>query len=546
MALPAQLREFAADWNNDGTINDDLRDDLISGGFTLTYGNDIARVLFPPRAGTLSFALLNTDNKYFPKGGGSPGSNVKPGRTVRVQMRADAGADQFILFRGRTAELVPVMDRNQTKTLQVTALDGVADLIGKRVTLPVYEWRDTGFLIDKILDEVGWAAGARALDTGKTRIPMWWANNRDALELVAELLVAEGPPATFYYDPILHKLTFRNRHYRMLSASTSTRTFTDGGTPTASVANYKRLHYDLGWSRIVNDVTIETTEYTRAQLGVVGIGPNRIYKVDSTGTSHPTSIVIRFVLDEPADSIVAPVVDRDFVVISGSTPTVTVDQTSATNVAVTFTAFPLSGVTLFTGDIDVPQVFGVNPPADADAKLDTVGISPGEGVVNPVGANILKGKSYRGIQLRGRRISAVSRQQVVSSSTSSIDAYGKRSFPVQVPWISQREAEGYVTNVLNLFDTPTEVYGTEFAYGDGGDTQPILGVSINDRITVQSTEAGLNTPGHVEGATVSVHDAGHLVRSTVWISETTTTGTGSYLVLNSTANGILGTNTLAP
>jgi len=543
---PINITAFQADWNNDGTIDDDLRDDLLggpNGGFSFSYGNDVQQVLFPPRSGNLRFGLLNTTNKYFPQGGGSPGSNVKPGRTVRVRMRRHVSGDNTYVFRGRIAGIDPLMDRNQVKAVHFSARDFLGELVGKRVTIPVHEWRDTGYLIGEILDAVGWSASDRTIDTGMTRVPLFWANNIDAFALCASLVAAEGPSSSLYYSPSLGHIVFRNRHHRLLNEATSVLTFKESGASGTTEADYTQIKYDIGWSRIVNDVALQAVEYTRAPLGVVGVGPNRIYKVDSTATSHPTAVTISIVLDEPADSIVTPVADRDYTVISGNPVTPSVNQTSALTVDVTFTA--TLGVSIITGQLTPNDVGEIVTPDQVD-KLDTVQLVPGKGVINPTGANILKGKSYRGINVRGRSIQAVSTQQITNTASASVNQYGKRSLPVEVPWLSQRQAEDYAVGVVQRYQDPTEVYGLQFRHGsDSAAVAAVVGQAPDTRVTVQSTEAGLNQPAHIEALSASVTEAGRVLDTTIWVSATSSTGTGSYLVLNSTADGILGTNTLA-
>jgi len=224
-------------WNRDGgetggdftDVGEDVTEDVLSRGpVTFQYGRDQARALSPPRVGSVGFTLCNKEGLYSPDNPASPiAGDVSPGAQIKVT--ETIGGVEYALMRGRIDTFAPVAPI-RSRAVQITGLDELSLLRGKRISTGLYQAQRTGSLIVAILDEAQLFMNApRRIDPGATHVPWWWANDQDAFDLVTQLIRAEGPPAVAYVDPD-GGFVFRDRHHRLLNSESlvSQETFIDG------------------------------------------------------------------------------------------------------------------------------------------------------------------------------------------------------------------------------------------------------------------------------------------------------------------------------
>lgn len=224
-------------WNRDGAetggdftdLGEDVTEDVLARGpVTFQYGRDQARALSPPRVGAIAFTLCNPDGLYSPENPNSPvAADVAPSAPIKVT--ETLGGVEYPLMRGRV-DTFQANVRRRDQSVEITGLDDLALLRGKKITTQLYQAQRTGSLVVAILDAAGAFFNApRRIDPGATHVPWWWANNQDAFDLLTQLIRAEGPPAVAYVDPD-GGFVFRDRHHRLLDAQslTSQATFTDG------------------------------------------------------------------------------------------------------------------------------------------------------------------------------------------------------------------------------------------------------------------------------------------------------------------------------
>lgn len=196
-------------------LGDVTSDVLGEGSWSSSYGRDQARQLSPAAAGTAGWTLCNVGRVYSPENAASPlFNNLGPGR--RTEFRVDLDGTDYALFTGRIDDFnvkADFGDRNGT----FTGLDGLGDLRVINLSTAVYFGLRTGQIVNIILDEAGWDPGLRDIDVGATFPRYWWAEGKDALTALLEMVQAEGPPSVVYVAPD-GTLVFKDRHHRLQDA----------------------------------------------------------------------------------------------------------------------------------------------------------------------------------------------------------------------------------------------------------------------------------------------------------------------------------------
>lgn len=205
------------DWFSTGTVaatgNDYSADVLGEGTWSSSYGRDQARQLSPASVGTAAWSLCNVSREFSPENATSPLFGVL-GPGVGVDFRVLWNSTDYRLFTGRVDDFSVHADFGN-RNADFTGLDALSVLQTTTLSTPVYRALRTGQIIDTILDLVGWDPGLRDIGLGATFPPYWWAEGKDALTAVLEVVAAEGPPAIAYVDPS-GVFVFKDRHHRLL------------------------------------------------------------------------------------------------------------------------------------------------------------------------------------------------------------------------------------------------------------------------------------------------------------------------------------------
>lgn len=307
--------EIRIDWNGDGDFNDtgeDVTDRVNDRGPALQvrYGRDQARTFAPLAGGTGSLELNNTSRDYSPENTGSPlAGMVRPGREVRI--RATVGGVTYGLMRGYLDDYKVLPDLEQ-RSVQLSLLDGLSRLRGVEVSTDLHHGLRTGQAIGKLLDAVGWPADQRDLDVGATTIPWWWLESADAFNALQAILDAEGPGCLATVD-IDGRLVFRDRHHRLLRATSATVQATYRATGVVEPLISPPMVYDHGWREIVNsvvfDIPVRVPSGQLAQVwqmsGQRSIADGETVLLTASGSS-------------PFFGAVVPVEGEDFTVLSGA------------------------------------------------------------------------------------------------------------------------------------------------------------------------------------------------------------------------------------
>lgn len=320
---------LAIDWAGDGDFTDpgdDITDRVLaSGGLTAQYGRDQARALSPPAAGQAGWTISNLSGDYSPDRADSPlAGDILPARAVWATVGLNGVV--YTLFRGHLDQYQINVD-HQNSTVSATALDGLADLKGVKVSTFLYQGLRTGDAIGHLLDAVGWPANKRDLDPGATYIRWWWCNGDDAWDMLTKLVASEGPGAIIHAGPN-GEIVFRDRHHRLLDTASTTvqANLTDGADGYEPA--FSQISYDHGWADIVNTISFTVDELDPGTDYEEIWSSDDIYQIDPnttlTVTVQANDPVIRF---------------SEFPTYSFSgTITATWDLTSAQTIVLNFTA----------------------------------------------------------------------------------------------------------------------------------------------------------------------------------------------------------------
>lgn len=222
-------------------------------GAVWSRGRDQIRQFAPASAGQAAFVLNNISRDYIP---GSSG--VLPGRKVQIETQGTAG-EPFEFVDATTFEFMdattldgagvpgriiasPLVDDIQqhpeSRSVGFSCIGTLSKLRGKTISTALFQNITTSAAISVILDEAGWPALARNIQTGLTTMSWWWLDKQDAFDAIEQLRATEGPWASVYEDPLGY-FVFENRDARMtqVRSTTSQATFTGTGEITSLVYN---------------------------------------------------------------------------------------------------------------------------------------------------------------------------------------------------------------------------------------------------------------------------------------------------------------------
>jgi hypothetical protein len=208
-------------------------------------------------AGTGAVRFRNEDRRFDPTHSGSPYSpNVLPMR--RLRLSATHNAVTYRLFSGFVEAWPQTWEGPEVGYSEVNVTDAFLPLskadVGENTTWP----REfSGERITRILDEAGWPAGDRAIDTGFSEIAeVTFALGAGVTALDAIRQVADAELGIFFVNGS-GVATFHDRHHRRDAAYlTSQATFGDalsGGLP------YRSVVLDTDADRIWNDIQVTAT-----------------------------------------------------------------------------------------------------------------------------------------------------------------------------------------------------------------------------------------------------------------------------------------------
>lgn len=272
--------EFLVDWyaTNDflGTGTDVSERVDGSVGVVWSRGKDQIRQFAPSMAGQCAFMLNNLSKDYSPGNLSSPLIGlVLPGRKMRIQSTGAGGTGfdfedgtefEFedgtlfdftgepgrVIWTGQTDE---INQHPEARNVGFTCLGLLSRLRGKFITTALYPNILTSDFLGHVLDEAGWPAAERDIQTGLTTMTWAWADrDRDVFDIVQLIKDTEGPGAYVGEDPEGF-FVFKNRDARTTDtrSTVSQQTFLD----TDSING---LQYDPNFKDNVEAATLTVNE----------------------------------------------------------------------------------------------------------------------------------------------------------------------------------------------------------------------------------------------------------------------------------------------
>lgn len=212
MSLSSYLSlSLKVDWNNDGDFSDTGEDVSAYGRYPLRTTRGRSKVTDDFGAGTGSFALANSDGRFTPLYASSPlYPNVLPGRPIQVQ--ATYNATTYPVFRGRCTPDAQRSGISDPPEMSFTMADAFEQLRLGLTNTSLLQGKRVDEVITAILDDIGWPAGDRALDTGPDTLTVFTNHNR--LPLNALQLAARQDPGGCVFMSRDGKVTYQNRYNR--------------------------------------------------------------------------------------------------------------------------------------------------------------------------------------------------------------------------------------------------------------------------------------------------------------------------------------------
>jgi hypothetical protein len=452
------------DWRNDGDfagVGEVVTTRVLNDpGLAFERGRDQVRELAPPMAGRCAFALNNASQDYSPEYAAGPlYGNLLPGRLMRLRTTAPSAAT---LWAGITDDLAQAPFINGGGRVHISALGYLSRLKGTPVWIDVQENITTSAALTLLLEAVALVEGEHfdILDTGQTTLTAWWCAGDDAFDMLRRLLAAEGPGAAIY-EQAHGRIAFHSRHYRLLTARSTTSQVTFGDATTEPKHSLP-FSYDPNLKDVVNSAALDTATLRFAST----LSLLAAWEFDAPATFSPgESRDYVFRLDAPATDFDADLIIPVFFAHSlsysaGYGPTVTVTVTSASAGAASFTGIELYGKRLEPGTARI--------------------------------------------------------EQTVDASASRI-SYGVRGVPGSFspwPYLTESAALDLVNSVVVAYQQPRATVSVTIANANSTRLTQQLTREISDRVTVVESQTGLNAAMFVERIRHEVREGGRFHRTT--------------------------------
>ena len=448
------------------TLSKQLTADVIEAEWSL--GRDYASQLTGRSvAGALTLRLLNTSGTYNSfNTASSIFGNILPRRKVRVRTVTPSATTQWTGYLDR---IDPMPMVGKLATARLTAYGPLGVIAGRETSLALQANVTTDVAFGAVLDDVGWPAADRSLDTGLTTMGRFWTDKLNALTALRKL---EDTESGFIREGKDGKIYFHKRLYRLSSPySVSQATYTDaaGGT-----IGYRGIVQQDPLKEIYNEIRTTVQQYSSADA------PLTLWTLSESSANSP---------------LISPGQDRTWWAqypgpnSPASGFAVDLWTSPASNTDFTANASALGG-----GD-DLTAYLTVTPTKFANAMKITVSSTGSQDAY----LTLLQG--------RGVPVYARDPVQVVSESTASQTKYLKRTFNNPGEFIPNTEqAQSYCDFNLSIYKDPNPILTiTVLANLSSAILAECLARDIGDRITVVAnntagvgTNLGINTDFFIE------------------------------------------------
>tara|TARA_Y100000310_G_scaffold292210_1_gene320795 strand:+ start:471 stop:2276 length:1806 start_codon:yes stop_codon:yes gene_type:complete len=231
-----------ADWNKDGDY-DDTGEDITARVFEAEFGmGRVSGSQLESRSmpGYLRLTVDNQSGDYSPFNTGGPlGTNVKPGRPIRIRATAPT---TDILWTGKIRTILPVAAPGGNQAVEITGVGPLGALAQREVRTKIGAAGHPSALIEDIktgaafidhLAEIGSSSQAATIDGGQTTMKTFYA--KSGTKLLAALRELEATESGFIREGRDGKIYFEDRHHRLKSPhQTIQARWLDGASSAAS------------------------------------------------------------------------------------------------------------------------------------------------------------------------------------------------------------------------------------------------------------------------------------------------------------------------
>ena len=477
------------DWNNNNSFID-ADEDITEYVERITTDSGRESEMDFCKTGKLELVLNNTDKRFSPENAsGALYDNVKPVRQIKVL--ATYGGSTYPLFRGYIKRITPHPTLT-SNTAYLEAVDGFEMLRLSRIITELYEDQLTGTLIGEVLDEAGWSATRRTLDTGQDIVPWFWVDDRVLAQTPIRQLT-ESERGLFYFDGA-GDAVFEDRHHRMKGAHRVSQYTCDN--------EMVDLSYDYSDEEIWNDIRVRAFPRTVAASLVAA------WTLDETPQLKAGEEVTYWAsFKDPDTEIPSPCKDV-------TTPEATTDYTANTQedgggddktaqISIAFTAFAESARLVITNN-------------DAGAVYLTK------------------------LQVRAKPLTAYNPVRAREQDSTSQAAYFRRVLTIDLELQSNiTVAAGLAKYLIRTLKDPVAKVSVEIRNKNAALLTQLLARKISDLVTIKEDESCLDDTFFIEGIKHTIDMTGNQHLCTWTLSRDNLSGWGYWII----GVGKLGTST---
>jgi len=445
------------------SVNDDLTANTKSIHFSRGKSDELGK----SEVGQLSVTLKNADGLYTPSNsGGALYTYLLPKKTIKVTY-CDGGTD-YPLFYGFIEEIIPHPHLSEQDCI-ITAVDGLDFLSRHDMSTALYKDALTGTIHGYILDDAGWSATMRTLDTGQDTVPYWYGH--DVKARFAQEEIDDNEQGFSYVDGSGY-FNFEDRHHRSTAThQTSQATFTN---------TMSNITYSLNPRNVYNQVKVIVTPW----------------ELQSITTLWTLEEIPSIPAGEARDWWAnASVSGQSVFVDAWTTLVATTDYTANSEAG--------GGGTDMTSDIAVTL-----------SKLaKTMKITLTNNGTIPAYITLL--------QARGTYYDDLTKVTLKAEDSTSQTAYQKRTFELDGKYMTDADkAQDYVTYAIGKYKNPRAELGMLAINQDSTILAQILGLEISDRITIVNTKLGVNDDYFIDYMEHDISMSGKLHTASYRLSDT--------------------------
>ena len=434
---PPTSYDINVDWDNNSTFTDTydvISSDVKSASFSRGKSDELGKA----EVGQLSVTLKNADGKYTPGYGGVISALLLPKRIIRVQ--GITGAVVYPLFYGFIEEIIPHPGYSEQDCI-ITAVDGIDFLSRHDLSTALAKDTGTGAIHTLILNDAGWSATMRTLDTGQDTVPYWYGH--DVRARFAQEEIDDSEQGFSYVDGAGY-FNFEDRFHRSSAThQTSQSTFTN---------TMAQITYSFNPKNVYNIIKVRVTPWEVQSI-------TELWRLDETPSIPAGETLVWW--GEASVSGVSVFVD------AWTTPASTTDYTANSLANGTGTDM--------TSDIAITTT----------KFAKTIKLSIKNNGAVPAFLTLLKA--------RGTYYDDLTKVTRKAEDATSQTAYQKRTLTIDGKYMTDADmAASLATYSIGKYKNPRGELSMSIMNQDATNLTQILSRKISDRITVVNTKLGIN------------------------------------------------------